>query len=136
MKMLKKFAKTSVCVILIFAISACSTRLVTITGIPGTTIYDLYKNEIGKIGEDGTVKTRLDSEISYYLSKAPNSEIYVPFATDIKDNYNAFDNHRNCVLLSYLAGMFLSLGTVGLSVPIFYQKDKPLDANANNDLIK
>ena len=138
MKMLKKFAKSVVCAILTLAISACSSvKVVTITGTPGTTIYSSGKWEIGKIGEDGTAQVRLDAECPYYLSKAPNSKTYVPFAVDIKDNFNSLlDDHRSGYAGGMLAGIALSCWTLGLLAPAFYQKDKPLDTQTNNDLIK
>lgn len=136
MKMLKKFAKSVVCAILTLAISACSSvKVVTITGTPGTTIYSSGKWEIGKIGEDGTAQVRLNAECPYYLSKAPNSKTYVPFAVDIKDNFNSLlDVHRSGYAGGMLAGIALSCWTLGLLAPAFYQKDKPIDVMTNNDL--
>ena len=129
MKMLKKFAKSVVCTTLILAISSCSSvKVVTITGTPGTTIYSSDKWALGKIGDDGTAQVRLNAECPYYLSKAPNSKTYVPFAVDIKDNFNAYSEGR-------IAGFVLSIWTLGLLAPAFFQKDKPLDAKTNNDLI-
>lgn len=136
MKILKKLAKNAVCATLILAISACSSvKVVTITGTPGTTIYSSSKWEIGKIGEDGTAQVRLDAECPYYLSKAPNSKTYVPFATNVKDKYNANSDINS--VGSYVAGMgafILSCWTLGLLAPAFYQKDKPIDVMTNNDL--
>lgn len=134
MKMLKKFAKSVVCTTLILAISSCSSvKVVTITGTPGTTIYSSDKWALGKIGDDGTAQVRLNAECPYYLSKAPNSKTYVPFAVDIKDNFNALlDDHCTG---GRIAGFVLSIWTLGLLAPAFFQKDKPLDAKTNNDLI-
>ena len=142
MKMLKKFAKSVVCVILTLAISACSSvKVVTITGTPGTTIYSTGKWEIGKIGNDGTAQVRLNAECPYYLSKAPNSKTYVPFATNVEDNYNAktaldTENPNSGAYGAAMGAILLSVWTAGLLAPAFFQKDKPLDAKTNNDLIK
>lgn len=138
MKMLKKLAKSAVCATLILAISACSSvKVVTITGTPGTTIYSSGKWEIGKIGEDGTAQVHLDAECPYYLSKAPNSKTYVPFAVDIKDNFHSLaDSHRSGYVGGLLLGIMLTTYSLGLLGPAFYQPDKPLDAQTNNDLIK
>ncbi len=68
-------------------ISSCSHyKNVIVRGAPGTEIYRYDKKwRYGTIGPDGTVKLKLTSENSYYLSKAPGSDLYVPFAVDVRD---------------------------------------------------
>lgn len=142
MNIMKKIAKSVVCATLILAISACSTvKVVTITGTPGTTIYSSGKWEIGKIGEDGTAQVSLNAECPYYLSKVPGSKTYVPFATNVEDNYNAIiamdtENPNSGAYGAAIGALFLSVWTAGLLAPAFFQKDKPLDTQTNNDLIK
>ncbi len=115
-------------------ISSCSVKRVIVTGTPGTTIHKNNYNyeQIGTIGLDGKAKVKLDADEGFYLSKAPNNhDAYVPFATNVKDNYNANDNS----LGEWFASFLLSTYSAGLLAPIFYQPDKPFNTVTNHDLI-
>lgn len=121
------------CTISLFLITSCSTsKKVIIRGVPGTTIHHSNLEKIGVIGADGTVKLKLDAEDKFYLSKPSNSDNgYVPFAVDIKDNWNAWDSSAGAMIGS----LILSIYTLGLTTPLLYQSDKPINTSTNNDLV-
>ena len=118
-------------------LSSCSTtKKVVVSGIPGTTIHTPYlKSQIGVIGAEGHAKVKLDSETGFYLSKAPGSDTYVPFATNVKDKFNVFDDLNTLNPLPFAGSIILCTCSCGLLVPVLFQKDKPFNVMTNNDLI-
>lgn len=134
---MKKFLKYLVvvsCIISTLIVSSCSsTKEVTITGIPHTTIYTKYLHKIGTIGPDGTAKIVLDADNYFYLSKAPGSNMYIPFATNVKDKFHFSDEDDGLGFMS-LACAFGIVLTAGLATPLVCQEDKPLNTSTNDDL--
>ena len=122
-------------IISLLIISSCSSqKKVIVTGVPGTTIHknNSYYEKIGTIGTDGKTKVKLDAEESFYLSKAPNSNNdYIPFAVNVKDKWNALDASA----FAMIGSIAVTSWTLGLTGPLFFPKDKPLNTSTNNDLV-
>lgn len=133
---MKRLFNTTIvlCIILsLLIISSCTTtKKVVVTGVPGTTIHKYrYSKEIGTIGADGQTKVKLDASRGFYLSKAPNSPNYIPFAVNVKDNWHADEASYGV----WSGAMILSGITFFLAAPLLFQPDKPLDTSTNNLLI-
>lgn len=134
MKKLIKYLVVVSCIISILIVSSCSTKKeVTITGIPHTTIYTKDRYKIGTIGPDGTAKIVLDAKNYFYLSKAPGSNMYIPFATNVNDKFDAFEEDDEDGFQS-MAFAFVVVLTAGLTAPLVCQTDKPLNTSTNDDL--
>lgn len=73
-------------IIMVVAIfSSCSTtEKFYVSGIPNTKIYTPSNVHIGTIASNGKAKIEIPSDdyYAFFLSKSPNSELYVPFALD------------------------------------------------------
>ena len=131
MKKLIKHLVVFTCIISILIVSSCSTtKEVTITGIPYTEIYTKNLHKIGTIGPEGRAQIVLDAEAYFYLSKAPGSNMYIPFATNVNDKYNLFEEDATEGLLSAV----VILLTAGLIVPLVCHPDQPLNTSTNDDL--
>lgn len=79
----------------ILSVASCSTTTkITIEGEPGTEIYKNYVEKIGTIDHSGQLQINWpdDEYIGCMLSKAPGSDLKVPFAL----NYT----HRNTILIN------------------------------------
>lgn len=134
MKKLIKHLVVVTCIISILIISSCSTtKKVTITGIPYTDIYTKNLHKIGTIGPDGRAQIVLDAEAYFYLSKAPGSNMYIPFATNVNDKFHAFDEDDGSGFMSMASAFPIAL-TAGLAALFLCQKDKPLNTSTNDDL--
>ena len=134
MKKLIKYLVVVSCIISILIVSSCrTTKEVTITGIPHTTIYTKDRYKIGTIGPDGTAKIVLDAENYFYLSKAPGSNMYIPFATNVNDKFHVCDGADEFGFVD-MALSFVVVLTAGLTAPLVYQPDKPLNTSTNDDL--
>ena len=133
MKKLIKHLVVVSCIISTLIVSSCSsTKEVTITGIPYTDIYTKNLHKIGTIGPDGTAKIVLDADNYFYLSKAPGSNMYIPFATNVKDKFHCAEADDTGFMLMICAfGIVL---TAGLAAPLVCQEDKPLNTSTNDDL--
>lgn len=112
-------------------VSSCSHfKNVIVHGTPGTDVYTPDKSWKGKIGPDGTAKLKLTSEYCYYLSKAPNSDLYIPFAIDVRDG--EMDNVNFAPIISLTSGFLLP---IGITIAACSQVDKPIkEQMTNNDL--
>ena len=130
---MKRLFNTTIvlCIILsLLIISSCTTtKKVVVTGVPGTTIHkdELFHKKIGTIGADGQTKVKLDASRGFYLSKAPNSPDYIPFAVNVKDNWHAAEASYGV----WSGAMILSGITFFLAAPLLFQPDKPLDTSTN-----
>lgn len=136
---MKRLFNTTIvlCIILsLLIISSCSSqKKVIVTGVPGTTIHknNYYYEKIGTIGADGKTKVKLDAEEPFYLSKAPNSNNdYIPFAVNVKDKWNAIDDAS---VFATIGSIVVTSLTFGLTGPLFFPKDKPLNTSTNNNLV-
>lgn len=135
MKKIKGIINSCLSLVLAITITSCSTyKEVVVSGIPGTTIHNRHKYKIGTIGENGQTIVNINANEPFYLSKAPNSKIYVPFATNVKDNFHIKDAHNHEVQM--IGAAIVAGWTFGLLAPVVCQPDKPLDVQTNNDLIK
>ena len=118
----------------LFLVASCSHyRKVTVKGTPGTVIYKGDgKTQVGTIDSSGATKMKLSADYSFYLSKAPDSKLKVPFAIDVRDG--GLDDPRDMAVGARVWGyMFL----VGLPILIPSRVDKPLKTQTtNNDLFK
>lgn len=122
---------------IILCTSCVQYRYVTISGTPGTKIYNKNKNYVSTIGDDGTCSPKIHVETEYMLSKAPNNDIMVPFAINVKDCIDETDMDK------YDAGMMVTCLAYVWTFPlaplyatVVWQEDKPLPSSTNNDLIK
>ncbi len=124
---------------IILCTSCVQYRYVTISGTPGTKIYNKNKNYVSTIGDDGTCSPKIHVETEYMLSKAPNNDIMVPFAINVKDCIDEAD------MFNYADGAGFSVTTMAycwtfplapLYATVVWQEDKPLPSSTNNDLIK
>lgn len=116
----------------LFLVTSCSPyRKVIVKGAPGTVIYrDNGQTQVGTIDSSGATKMKLSAYNSCYLSKAPQSNLMVPFAVDVRDGGLDDDNG---IMAATLFGSLV----VGLPVVIASRKDKPLTPQTtNNDLFK
>ncbi len=116
----------------LFLVTSCSPyRKVIVKGTPGTVIYEKNgETQVGKIDSSGATKMKLSAYNSYYLSKAPDSNLKVPFAVDVRDGGLDEDNG---VMAASLFGSLV----VGLPVIFASRVDKPLkNQTTNNDLFK
>ncbi len=76
-------------ILIILSISSCSTyTTLMITGEPGTEIADGNKKHLGSIDQTGELEIKIENDTyyPYLLSKSPNSNLYVPFALEFKEN--------------------------------------------------
>ena len=67
--------------------SSCSTtEKFYVSGTPNTKIYTPNYTHIATVGTNGKAKIEIPSDdyYAFFLSKSPNSELYVPFALDYK----------------------------------------------------
>ena len=134
MKKLIKHLVVFTCIISILIVSSCSTtKEVTITGIPYTDIYTKNLHKIGTIGPEGRAQIVLDAEVYFYLSKAPGSNMYIPFATNVNDKFHAADEDDGSSIM-IAASAFSMVLTAGLTALFLCQKDKPLNTSTNDDL--
>lgn len=120
---------------------------VTVYGSPGTVIKNAANNQaLGTIGVSSSLEIQLarDQFYAYLLSKAPDSDIYVPFALEYKNNtsryyavYGAAVTGAGVAIVGsatmlggaiaavvggppaiLLAGLGASAGGVGLALPV------------------
>ncbi len=115
--------------ILIFCIlsgiiaTSCSTTLnLVVKGRPGTIISDGQK-DLGMISENGETTVQLNKSAYYpfLLSKAPDSNDYIPFALDFKKNnigYLKYSAMIGGLVVECLGGITLVVGAVTES-PVF-----------------
>lgn len=98
----------AICAVLIVIASSCSsTHKILVSGAPNTQIYTPSGAQIAIIDHSGKaeIDVTADAYYAYLLSKAPSSNLYVPFALDYKKcSYNGAKASR-------AGGMFLA--TVG-----------------------
>lgn len=82
--------------ILITTLSSCSTtQTFTVRGVPGTVISkdNMQIAVIDPSGQAQIMTNRINGYEPFYLAKAPNSNLQVPFALDYKNhNRNAGEN--------------------------------------------
>ena len=114
-------------------------RYVTISGTPGTKIYNKNSHLVGTIGSDGTCRPKIHIETEYMLSKSPNNNVMVPFAINVKDCIDEWDMFKYAdgaagamCILAYCWTFPLA----PLYATVVWQEDKPLPSSTNNDLIK
>lgn len=115
---------------LVLLLGGCShSKQVIVRGVPGTSIYTPDKEKIGFIGFDGTAKLRLHTGNCYYLSKSPQSDLYIPFAVDVRDGGS--DDASGLVL----AYAFIYPIPICAIAHMCSQVDKPIkEQMTNNDL--
>lgn len=117
---------------LTFISSSCTYshyKYVTVRGIPGTSIYTPQKKQVGTIGPDGTSEMSLHCGTCYYLSKAPGSNLYVPFAVDVRDG--GLDDAELGIRIGY---MFIFPAPIIAIIQAACQADKPIkNQMTNND---
>ena len=97
MESMKKHLFILVLIMIVF--SSCSTtEKFQVAGTPSTEIYTPSYQKVGTIGADGKANIELTSDAyyAYLLSKAPGTEIYIPFALDY--------DKKNRVGLQFLEG--------------------------------
>lgn len=120
----------------LFLVASCSHyRKVTVKGTPGTVIYkDDGKTQVGTIDSTGATKMKLSAEYSYYLSKAPDSKLKVPFAIDVRDGGLDEWGKDGAPWAARIVG---ACWGIGLPVMAASRVDKPLTPQTtNNDLFK
>ncbi len=120
----------------LFFVASCSHyRKVTVKGAPGTVIYkEDGKTQVGTIDSTGATKMKLSAEYSYYLSKAPDSKLMVPFAVDVRDGgLDEFDAG-----VAQLVGYCLFVtAPITAAICLPSRSDKPHKTlMTNNDLFK
>lgn len=81
---MKRIIFISFIILTVTLLSSCSTKTITVTGTPGTTILTKNYEKKGIIGPSGQTKIKIKKRpyTHYLLSQAPNSDVYVPFALD------------------------------------------------------
>lgn len=90
-------------------IAGCKTQeQFNVSGIPGTSVYAPDKTEIGRIGENGTLKVKVPSDAYYGFMYTYNQteDVWIPFGLDTKVN-----NHRTTKFMATGGGAFI--GVVG-----------------------
>lgn len=114
-------------------------RYVTISGSPGTKIYNEKKHYVCTIGSDGTCRPKIHVETEYMLSKTKDNDTMVPFAINVKDCIDELDmfNYADGAggLLPIVAYCW-TFPLAPLYATVAWQEDKPLPTSTNNDLIK
>lgn len=79
-------------------ITGCKTQeQFNVSGTPGTYVYSPDKTEIGKIGENGTLKVTVPSDAYYGFMYTYNEteDVWIPFGLDTKVN-----NHRTAKFMA------------------------------------
>lgn len=111
MESMKKHLFILVLIMIVF--SSCSTtEKFQVAGTPSTEIYTPSYQKVGTIGADGKANIELTSDAyyAYLLSKAPGTEIYIPFALDY-DKKN-----RVGLQLVEAAGCVMTLGGLVIAI--------------------
>lgn len=105
---MKKIIISFVVTLIITAFSSCSTQTITVSGLPGTTIMTKNYEKKGVIESSGQTQIKINKKpyTHYLLSQAPNSDVYVPFALDYKDQRRA-GYHMAIGMVAMYAGLFI-----------------------------
>ncbi len=113
---------------LILLLGGCShSKQVIVRGTPGTSIYTPDKEKLGSIGFDGTAKLKLHTGNCYYLSKSPQSDLYIPFAVDVRDG------GTDDALFLNLGYVFILPTPICAIVQMCSQVDKPIKEQMTNE---
>lgn len=116
---------------LILLLGGCShSKQVIVRGTPGTSIYTPNKEKLGFIGFDGTAKLKLHTGNCYYLSKSPQSDLYIPFAVDVRDGGT---DENDALLWNYLGYTFILTTPISAIVHMCSQVDKPIKEQMTNE---
>ncbi len=103
-------------VLILFCMASCGpakTLTVTVNGTPGTTIADPDQKQLAVIDDSGQAVVEVNP-YKYYAflwSKAPGSNVYVPFALDFKNNNKHATN-------SFCRGFGIALASIGVVLDI------------------
>ncbi len=120
-------------VVALLNMSCSNVRKIWVSGKSGTSIYTPDKKHVATIDNKGIVKIKVDIDCPYHLAKSQGSDLYVPFAIDIKDCTGMFD-----LTAGGFMGMIVTYSLTFPLIPFYegvlFKKDKPLDAQTNNDL--
>lgn len=120
-------------VVALLNMSCSNVRKIWVSGKSGTSIYTPDKKHVATIDNKGIVKIKVDIDCPYHLAKSQGSDLYVPFAIDIKDCTGMFD-----LTAAGFMGMIVTYSLTFPLIPFYegvlFKKDKPLDAQTNNDL--
>ncbi|MBE6181175.1 MAG: hypothetical protein E7148_00555 [Rikenellaceae bacterium] len=113
--------------------SCSNVRKIWVSGKSGTSIYTPDKKHVATIDNKGIVKIKVDIDCPYHLAKSQGSDLYVPFAIDIKDRTDWIDlpgGGQVAMIMAYCWTWPL----IPFYEGVLFKKDKPLDAQTNNDL--
>ncbi|MBE6181721.1 MAG: LysM peptidoglycan-binding domain-containing protein [Rikenellaceae bacterium] len=117
----------------LFLVTSCSPyRKVIVKGTPGTVIYkEDGKTQVGTIDSSGATKMKLSAYYRYYLSKAPDSNLKVPFAVDVRDG----GMDEGGAIIGAIFGLWVA--PITAAICLSSRVDKPLKTQTtNNDLFK
>ena len=103
---MKRIIFISFIILAVTLLSSCSTKTITVTGTPGTTILTKNYEKKGVIGPSGQTKIKIKKRpyTHYLLSQSPNSDVYVPFALDYKNKRRTL-YHMLIGPTAYIVGM-------------------------------
>lgn len=136
---MKTFLKIIILLPVLIMTSCAGWIKIQVSGEPGTIIKDEYGFIQGTVGSTGTteIKVRRDDYRFFMLSRAPGSDIDVPFAVDYRD-VGSLDG----------AGLWLGITVGAVIMPLsmtllwatfqhdLYQGYRYVPLKTNNDLVK
>lgn len=120
-------------IVSMFLVTSCSPyRKVIVKGTPGTVIYkEDGRTQVGEIDSSGATGMKLSAYNSYYLSKAPDSNLKVPFAVDVRDG----GMDEGGAIIGSILGLWVA--PITIAICLSSRVDKPLKTQTtNNDLFK
>ena len=100
----------------VVSFSSCSTKTITVSGAPGTTVLTKDYDQKGVIGPSGQTKIKIKKRpyTPYLLSQGPNSDICVPFALDYNNKPNFYHLITGPIAFSIGINLTVSSGTLPL----------------------
>lgn len=139
-----KLIQSTISFVLIFGLllasSSCGvsrSKVVRVTGEPGTCIYTSGKELIGRVGTNGVADIKLDAEQLFYLSKHPEKDTYIPFAVNLKNKYHAVEDSEagaGMAMGALLCGLTFGVGLIFCWPGL--RSNVPLDTSTHDDLFK
>lgn len=120
--------------VLLPLLSSCSTtQTFTVRGVPGTVISK-DNMQIAVIDQTGQAQIKTDRESGYqqfYLAKAPNSNLQVPFALDYVNH-----SRENSIYASrFTGGYFTTAGCLSIIIGAAISKDKHSEKTGLNIIL-
>ncbi len=120
-------------VVALLNMSCSNMRKIWVSGKSGTSIYTPDKKHVATIDNKGIVKIKVDIDCPYHLAKSQGSDLYVPFAIDIKDRTKLDELPLGGWIPMYLAYCW-TFPLIPFYEGVLFKKDKPLNSQTNNDL--